>query len=72
MVFLRLPAMLILMREKNEQDQAHIFQDTYLESIQIHQLIIVYCFEHTNHDIFLYFLFWNLYKLFLYARNLHQ
>ena len=37
--------------------QAHIFQDTYFESSQIHQLTIMYHFEHTNHDILLNLLF---------------
>ena len=54
------------------QDQAYIFQDTYFLSSQIHQLTIMYRFEHTNHDILIYFLFQNIYKLFLHARNLHQ
>ena len=45
--------MLINVPEQNEQDQAHIFQDTYFESCQIHLLTIMYGFEHTNHGIFL-------------------
>ena len=39
------------------QDWVHIFQDTYFESSQIHQLKIMYCFEHKNHEIHLNFLF---------------
>ena len=35
------------------QDQAHIFQDTYFQVSQIHQLRIMYDFEHMNHDILL-------------------
>ena len=64
----------MLIRELKEilQDQAHIFQDTYLYSSQIHQLTITYGLEHTNHDIFLKFVFQNLNELFLRARNLHQ
>ena len=31
------------------------FQDKYFESFEIHQPIIMYCFEHTNHDTFLTF-----------------
>ena len=46
------------------KDQVHIVSGTYFESFQIHQLTIMYCFEHTNHDITLNFLFRNLYKLF--------
>ena len=42
------------------QDQVHIFQDTYFESSQIHQLTIMYRIEHTNHDIPLIFLFQKL------------
>ena len=47
------------------QDQVYIFQDTYFESSQIPLLTIMYCFENTNHDILLNFLFQILYKLFL-------
>ena len=42
--------MLILVQKENEQDQAHIFQETYFKSFQIHQLTIMYHFEHINHD----------------------
>ena len=45
------------------QDQAHIFQDAHFYSFQIHQLTIICCFEHTNHDILLNFLFQNLQNL---------
>ena len=38
------------------QDQVLIFQDTYFKSSQIHQLTIMYCFGHTNHDIYLFIL----------------
>ena len=64
----------MLIRELKEtlQDEADIFQDTYFESSQIHLLTIMYRFERTNHDILLNFLFQNLYKLFLRARNLNQ
>ena len=64
--------MLIQKLKEIMQDQAHIFQDTYFETSQIHQLTIMYHFEHTNHDIILQFLFQNLYKIFWRARNLHQ
>ena len=70
--FLKLLAMLIWELKEILQDQAHIFQDTYLESSQIHQLTIMYRFEHTNHDILLNSLFQNLHKLFLCTHNLHQ
>ena len=56
--------MLILMRKDNEQDQAHIFQDTYFESFQIHQLTVVYHFEHIMHDNLLNFLFQMTLKIF--------
>ena len=38
---LKLFAMLNLMQKENEHDQANIFQETYLESSQIHQLAIL-------------------------------
>ena len=49
--------MLILVRKKSDQDQAQIFQDTYFESFQLHQLRIMYRFEHKNHGILLNLLF---------------
>ena len=48
--------MLIQALKKCLQNQGHIFQGTYFESSHIHQLTIMYRFEHTNHDIFLNFL----------------
>ena len=42
--------MLILVQKENEEDQAHIFQETYFKSFQIHQLTIMYRFEHISHD----------------------
>ena len=42
--------MLRLVRKENEQNQTHIFQDTYFESFKILQLIIRYNLEHINHD----------------------
>ena len=47
--------MLILVQQENEQGRFHIFQDTYSEIFQIHQLTILYCYEHVNHEIFLNF-----------------
>ena len=64
--------MLIQELKENLQDQTHIFQDTYIQSSQIFELTKMYCFKHANHDILLNFLFQNLYKLFLHARNLHR
>ena len=62
--------MLILELEDTLQDQAHIIQDAYFKSSQIHQLTTmcryhttIYHFEHTNHDIFLNLLFQNLEKV---------
>ena len=63
--------MLIKELKKILQDQVHINYDTYLESSQIHQLTIMYCFER-NHDILLNFIFQILYRLLLRAHNLHQ
>ena len=47
---------LILVRKKNEQDQAYIFHDTYFESHEIYHLTKIYCIEHINHDNSLRFL----------------
>ena len=63
--------MLILELKEILLDQVRIFQDTYFQSSQIHQLTIMYRFEHADYDIFLIFLFQNLYKVFLLAHNLH-
>ena len=49
--------MLIQELKENLQDQAHIFQDTYIQSSQIFELTKMYCFKHANHDILLNFLF---------------
>ena len=64
--------MLIQDLKENEWDKVHIFQAIYFENFQIHQLTIIHCFEHINHDIFPNVLFQNLYKLILHARNLRQ
>ena len=61
-----------MLRGENEQGRVHIFQGTYFESSQIHQPAIMYLLEHINHDIYINFLFQNLYRLFLRAGNLHQ
>ena len=45
------------MFKKNGQDQIHIFQDTKPEDSQIHQLAIIFCLKHTNHDSHPFFLF---------------
>ena len=42
--------MLILVQRENEQDQAHIFQDTYFKCFQIHMLTIMYHSEHITHE----------------------
>ena len=44
--------MLILELKEIFQDHVCIFQDRYFLSSQIHQLTIMYHFEHRNHDIF--------------------
>ena len=72
LVFLKLLAMLIHELKEMLQDQAHPFQDTYLENSQICLLKIMYHFKNTNHDILLNFLFQNIQKLFLSMRNLQQ
>ena len=64
--------MLIQELKETSQDQAHIFQDPYFKSFQIHLLTIMYCFEHTNHRITQNVSFQNLYKLFWRERNLHR
>ena len=45
--FLRLLAMLIHMHKENKKGRLYVFQDTYVKSSQIHQLTIMYRFEHT-------------------------
>ena len=56
--------MIIQVQKENEQDQAHIFQDTYsrhtFQDTKIHQLAKMYRFEHTNYDIHFNFSFQNL------------
>ena len=49
----------MLIQELKEvlQDQAHIFRDTYFQISHIHQLTVMYRFEHVSHDILLNFLF---------------
>ena len=47
--------MLILVQKENEQDQAHLSEDTYFNNSQLHQLAIMYYFEHAKHIILLYF-----------------
>ena len=47
--------MLVLLQQENEQDQSSVFQGTYFKSFQIHQLAIMYWFEHINHDILINF-----------------
>ena len=42
---------------RNQAGSANIFQDIYFESSPIHQPKIIYRFEHTNHDILLFFFF---------------
>ena len=46
---------MLLLDHRNEQGQAHIFQDTYNENCLIRQLEIMYSFEHTNHNFRLIF-----------------
>ena len=45
----------MLIRELEDilQGEVRIIQYTYFNSFQIHQLTLMYCFEHTNHDNFL-------------------
>ena len=64
--------MLIQKLKEILQDQVHIFQDIYFEISQIHLLTTMYRFKHADHDILLNFLFQNLCKFILRARNLHK
>ena len=57
--------MLILVQQENEQGQVNISEELSFESSQIHQLTLMYHFEHTNHNILLNYLFQNIYKLVL-------
>ena len=59
-VFFKLLAKLIQELKEILQDQAHIFQDAYFKSSQIHPQIKMYCFKHTNLGILLNFLFQNV------------
>ena len=43
--------MLIMVQKKNDEDQAHLFKDTYFESCSKHQLARAYHFEHKNHGL---------------------
>ena len=45
--------MLIWELEDILQGEVRIIQYIYFKSSQIHQLTLMYCFEHTNHDNFL-------------------
>ena len=65
--FLKLFAMLILVWKENNPGQ-----DLCFESSQVYHLTIMYHFEHINHDNHVNPSFYNLYKIFLSARNLHQ
>ena len=65
--FLKLFPMLILVWKENNPGQ-----DLCFESCQIYHLTIMYHFEHINHDNHVNPSFYNLYKIFLSARNLHQ
>ena len=51
----------MLIQELELEDQAHVFQETYLESFGIHLLTKMYCFKHRNHDIVLNSLFQNIF-----------
>ena len=56
-IVLKLTAILILVRKKDDQSPAHIFKDTYFESPQMSELLIMHCFENINHDNPLNFFF---------------
>ena len=49
--------MLFQVLEEAFHDEAHIFQDTYFESSQIHLLTIMYHVEQSSHNIILFFYF---------------
>ena len=58
--------------ERKWEDQVHMFQDTFFESFQIHQLAAMWEFEHTSHGFLLNFLFKNLVRPSLYVCLLCQ
>ena len=58
------------MQKEIELDQAHIFK-THILKVDISATNKDH-FEHTNHNIFLNFLFQNEYKLFSRECNLHR
>ena len=43
------------MQIENDQDQVHRFQYIYFQNFKIHVQVIMYHFEHTNQDNYLYF-----------------
>ena len=57
--------------EKNKQGRVYIFQDTLLESFQIHQLALMYGFEGRNRCIHSGLLLQILSKLLFRACSLH-
>ena len=64
---------IILVQKGNEQFQVHIFQLSYFESFQEHQLPIIYRFKSTNRDIHLSFFFIQSFsKLSLHTCNLQR
>ena len=70
-LFLSKLAILILMLNNNLLDQVHIFHYTYCENFQIHLRVLIYCFEHMNHNLSLKLLFWSLPIFFIDVNNQH-
>ena len=62
----------IPVQTKNEQDQVHIFQYTYLQSFQTHLQAIMCHFKHISHDNHQDFLFKILPILSEHAHSLYQ
>ena len=60
--------MLIQELKEHELGQAHMFQEKYFKSSQIHQLTIMFQLKHTSYDILESVLFQNLYGLFMRVR----
>ena len=63
--------LLILLLKESERDQIHISCYNYFESFRIQMLTVMYCLEHTDHDIHLHLLFQILHKLVLHASSLY-
>ena len=68
----QLATLSLVPKETNEQNQVSISQYIYFGSFQIHQLIIIYCFESTNHNICLRVFHFKVFRNSLHDGSLYQ